>query len=308
LTARRPSTTTALVCVVAAGACWGLNAVIAKNAFDRGISPARLAEARVFVALAVLAALLLWRRRDLLRPPAGTVPALVGFGLSVALVNGSYYAAIDRLSVGVAISLQYTGPVLLLGFAALTSSIRPGRVAWVAAALTVAGATLVSRAYAGLGGLDGLGLLAAVASAFLFASYLLTADLAGRRGAHPATVLFWGFIVAIMVWAAIAPWWSWPVARLSEVRVTLSVLGVGILGTLIPFFLAVGAVPVLTPATAGIAATVEPPFAAAFAWILLGQHLTPVQIGGGLLVVVGVLLAARARAVRAETVAIEVAP
>jgi drug/metabolite transporter, DME family len=296
------------VCVVAAGACWGLNAVIAKNAFDGGLSPARLAEARVVVALAVLASLLLWRRRDLLRPPVGTFPALVGFGVSVALVNGAYYVAIDRLSVGVAISLQYTGPVLLLGFAAFTSVRKPGRVAWVAAALTIAGATLVSRAYAGLEGLDGLGLLAAGASAVLFASYLLTADLAGRRGAHPATVLFWGFVVAIVVWAAIAPWWSWPVGRLSEARVTFAVLGVGILGTLIPFFLAVGAVPVLTPETAGIAATVEPPFAAAFAWIFLGQHLTAVQIAGGLLVVVGVLLAARARAVRTETVAIEVAP
>jgi drug/metabolite transporter (DMT)-like permease len=296
------------VCVVAAGACWGLNAVIAKNAFDGGLSPARLAEARVVVALVVLASLLLWRRRDLLRPPVGTVPALVGFGVSVALVNGAYYVAIDRLSVGVAISLQYTGPVLLLGFAAFTSVRKPGRVAWVAAALTIAGATLVSRAYAGLEGLDGLGLFAAGASAVLFASYLLTADLAGRHGAHPATVLFWGFVVAIVVWAAIAPWWSWPVGRLSEARVTFAVLGVGILGTLIPFFLAVGAVPVLTPETAGIAATVEPPFAAAFAWIFLGQHLTAVQIAGGLLVVVGVLLAARARAVRTETVAIEVAP
>jgi len=44
LTARRPSPTTALFCVVAAGACWGLNAVIAKNTFDRGVAPARMAE------------------------------------------------------------------------------------------------------------------------------------------------------------------------------------------------------------------------------------------------------------------------
>lgn len=308
MTGRRLSSRSALLCVVAAGACWGLNAVIAKNAFDRGVSPARLAEARVVVALVVLATLLLWRRRDLLRPPPGTAPALVGFGLSVALVNGSYYVAIDRLSVGVAISLQYTGPVLLLGFAALTSARRPGRVAWLAAGLTVAGAVLVSRAYAGLGGLDGLGLLAAVSSAFLFATYLLTADLAGRRGAHPATVLFWGFIVAIVAWAVIAPWWSWPVERLSEARVALAVLGVGIVGTLIPFFLAVAAVPLLSPATAGIAATVEPPFAAAFAWLLLGQRLSAVQIAGGLLVVAGVVLAARARAVRPQTLAMEVAP
>ena len=308
MTARRFSPTTALLCIVTAGACWGLNAVIAKNAFDRGVAPARLAEARVVVALAILIVLVGWRRPDLLRPPPASFPALIAFGLSVALVNGAYYVAIDRLPVGVAISLQYTGPVLLLGFAALTAGRKPGRAAWVAAALTLAGATLVSRAYSGLEGLDGVGMLAAVASAFTFASYLLTADLAGRRGAHPATVLVWGFLVAILAWAVLAPWWSWPYARLAEPKVALAVLGVGTLGTLIPFFLAVAAVPILSPATAGIAATVEPPFAAAFAWLFLGQHLGMVQVAGGLLVVGGVILAARSRVLRGETIAVEVAP
>ena len=44
--------------MVAAGACWGLSAVIAKIAFDRGVAPTRMAEARVVVALVVLAAIL----------------------------------------------------------------------------------------------------------------------------------------------------------------------------------------------------------------------------------------------------------
>ncbi|HEX9234837.1 MAG TPA: EamA family transporter, partial [Actinomycetota bacterium] len=72
--------------------------------------------------------------------------------------------------------------------------------------------------------------------------------------------------------------------------------------------LAVDAVRVLSPATAGIAATVEPPFAAGFAWLLLGQHLAPIQLTGGALVVAGVLIAQRAPAVHPGTVAVEVAP
>lgn len=296
----------AVACMVAAGACWGLAAVMAKTAFDRGVSPVRMAEARVVVALAVLTAILVWRRRDLLRPPNGSGAVLIAFGLSVAAVNSTYYIAIDRLAVGVAISLQYTAPVLLLGWVAFTAKGRgPGRVVWAAAALTLVGAVLVSRAYAGLGQVDGVGLLAAAGSAVFFATYLLSAGRAGRRGVPQATVLFWGFVVAVLVWGVIAPWWSWPFGKLADTRVTLSVVGVGIVGTLIPFFLAVGALRVLPPATAGIAATVEPPFAAAFAWLFLGQYLSWVQIAGGILVLSGVVLAQRTSAVMPEALAVE---
>jgi drug/metabolite transporter (DMT)-like permease len=304
----RGATAGAILRVVVAGGCWGLAAVFAKTAFDRGVPPVRMAEARVLVALAFLLAIVgLWRR-DLLRPTPGTAPALVAFGLSTALVNACYYIAIDRLPVGVAISIQYTAPALLLGVAAITAARKPDRVAWLAAGLTLAGAVLVSEAFRGLKGVDGIGLLAALASAILFASYLTTAEVAGRKGTHPATTLLWGFIVAVAAWAMAAPWWSWPVAKLGEPEVALSVLGVGVVGTLIPFFLAVGAVRVLSPATAGIAATSEPPFAAAFAWILLGQHLSVPQILGGLLVVAGVILAQRAAAVPLRAVPMEVTP
>ncbi len=54
--------TLAILRVVVAAGCWGLAAVIAKNAFESGVPPIRMAEARVVVALVVLAALLAWRR------------------------------------------------------------------------------------------------------------------------------------------------------------------------------------------------------------------------------------------------------
>jgi drug/metabolite transporter (DMT)-like permease len=302
---RRPTRAVALAMIVGAGACWGLAAVIAKVAFDRGVPPARMAEARVVVALLALAVILGVRRRDLLRPPRGTWPVLAAFGLFVAAVNGSYYVAIDRLAVGVAISLQYTAPTLLLGISVLRGRRLPGPLVWLAALATLAGAVLVSRAYAGLHGVSVTGIVAGLASALFFALYLVGADAAGRRGVHPATLLVWGFVFAIAFWAVAAPWWSWPYGKLADWHVALAVLGVGLLGTLLPFFLAVSAIPVLSPALAGIGATVEPPFAAAFAWIFLGQHLGPVQVAGGVLVLVGVALAQRATRLSEGALAIE---
>jgi drug/metabolite transporter (DMT)-like permease len=284
----------ALLRVVLAGACWALAAVLAKVAFERGVPPVRLAEARVAVALVALVPFLAWRRPDLLRPPPGTLPALAGFGACVAAVNLTYYVAIDHLPVGVAVALQYTGPAILLATTTLLFrrvAAKPGRMAWAAAGVSLAGAVLVSRALEGLGALDLPGLAAGLASAVLFAAYLLSAELAGRRGAEPATTLLWGFLVAVAIWSVAVPWWSWPVRILADPGVAGAVLGVGLLGTLLPFALAVGAVRVISAATAGIAATAEPVFAAAFAWLLLGQHLNPAQLAGAALVVAGVVLA-----------------
>jgi drug/metabolite transporter (DMT)-like permease len=295
----RAATLAALLRVVAAGACWALAAVLAKVAFDRGVPPVRLAESRVAVALLALAPFLAWWRPGLLRPPPGTWPALAAFGVSVAAVNLTYYVAIDHLPVGVALSLQYTGPAILMAATALLvreGTARPGRLAWAAAGLTLAGAVLVSRALEGLGALDLPGLAAGLASALLFAAYLLAAELAGRRGSEPATTLLWGFLVAVAIWSVTVPWWSWPVATLADPAVVGAVLGVGLIGTLLPFALAVGAVRVISAATAGIAATSEPVFAVAFAWLLLGQHLNPAQLAGAALVVAGVVLAQLAAA------------
>jgi drug/metabolite transporter (DMT)-like permease len=296
----RAATLGALLRVVAAAACWAVAAVLAKHVFDRGVPPIRLAEARVAVALVVLAPLLVWRRPRLLRPPPGTLPLLAGFGACVAAVNLSYYLAIDHLPVGVAVSLQYTGPAMVLVATALAGRSagrrQPGRTAWVAAAVTLAGAVLVSRALEGLGGLDVPGVAAGLASAVTFAAYLLTAELAGARGAHPATTLLWGFLASVAIWSLVAPWWSWPLEALRDPGVALAVAGVGLVGTLLPFALAVGAVRVVSAASAGIAATSEPVFAAAFAWVLLDQRLTAAQLAGGALVVAGVILAQLAAA------------
>jgi drug/metabolite transporter (DMT)-like permease len=277
--------------VVAAAACWGISAIMAKVAFEHGVPPDRMAQARAAIALLALAPLLAWRRRDLLRPPPGTLPLLLAFGVCVAAVNYAYYVAIDHLAVGVAISLQYTGPVLVLGWSVLVARCRATRLAWIAAGCTLAGAVLVSQALAGFGGVDATGLAGGGASAVLFAAYLLTAEAAGRAGAQPPTVLLWGFLAAVIAWSPISPWWSWPFGALRQPVVLLAVIGVGLVGTLLPFFLAVAAVRVISAATAGIAATFEPVFAATFAWLLLGQGLQPVQLAGGLLVVAGVILA-----------------
>jgi len=305
MTWRSPALATAAV--VVAAFCWGLSAIFAKGAFESGIPPERMAEARIAVAGLLLLGFLVIALRDLLRPPrAALLPAAL-FGVSLVLVNLSYYVAIDRLPVGVAIALQYTAPVFVLAITGLVGGRVPGPLVWVAGILTLAGAVLVSGAYAGFGGIDPVGLIAGFGSAVSFAMYLLSAEAAGPRGAPPATVLAVGFVVAAIIWSMALPWWTWPVERLADPVNVLRVLGVGVVGTLLPFLLVLGALRVISSALAGIAATFEPVFASTLAFLLLGQELTPAQLVGGGLVVIGVVLAQATRGEPGESMPVEVA-
>lgn len=296
-------------CVLAA-ACWAANAVIAAGAFERGVTPERLAQARVIVALVPLAAVLLVARRSLIVPPRPAVPALVAFGASMMVVNWAYYVAIDRVPVGVAISLQYTAPVIILAGVAISMRRVPPRVLWIAGGLTIVGAALVSGTIGAEGGsrLDQVGLLAGIVSALSFAGYLVSAELAGRRGSHPVTTLLAGFLVAAAIWAVVQPLWGWPVDLLSDPQVAWRVVAVGLLGTLLPFALVVAALRWVTSAVAGIATTAEPVLAAMLAWLLLGQALGAAQLLGGALVVAGVLVAQLVRQPPPAAMPVELAP
>jgi drug/metabolite transporter (DMT)-like permease len=286
----RAALAVAQVCLAAA--FWGIAASIAKFGFDRGVPPAAMAEARVLIALVLMGAFLAVRNPALLRAPRGSWPFLALYGCALALVNITYYVAIDRVPVGVAISIQYTAPALVLGWTVLVARRRAGRLAWFAVVLTLAGAVLVSQALAGFRELDPIGLAGGVGAALMLTTVLLLGEALGRRGLPTSTTVFWGFASAVAFWSIAAPWWRWPVGVVAEApAVALAVIGVGIIGTLIPFFLEVGALRLLPAATVGIALTTEPLFAAGFAWVLLDQALGPSQLAGGALVVTGVILA-----------------
>ena len=306
---RRPTVLATIACVIAA-ACWAASAVIATGAFERGMSPERLAESRVITSLVPLAAYLLVARRDLLRPPRAALVALVAFGACLVAVNFAYYLAIARVPVGVAIALQYTAPVLILATTAVLTRRSPHKRVWLAGGLTLAGAALVSGAVAGGGStkLDGIGLAAGIGAAVTYAGYLVTAEESGKRGAHPVTTLFIGFVVAAVIWAVILPIWDWPFELLQDPQIAWRVLAVGLVGTLLPFALTIAALRWITSALAGIATTTEPVLAAALAWLFLGQALSVPQLIGGGLVVAGVLTAQLARAPSPEATPVEIAP
>ena len=275
---------------LAAGAAtmWALNGSLARFLLDDGVPAARLAQLRSLLSWLILVAALALTRPGLLSVKRQDVPRLAFLGIGgLALVHASYFYAIERLEIGVALTIQYLGPLLILLWLRLVHRRHLPRSLWAAVALSVAGCFLVVRAY-DAGALDGRGIAAALVAAASFAVYLVASERSGHRY-EPATTLAWGFGFASLFWAFAQPLWSFPLRDFESLDHVALGLGVAVVGTLLPFAMMVTAVRHIPASRAAVIATLEPVLAALIAWPVHGQSLAAVQVAGGLLVVAAVV-------------------
>lgn len=293
--------------VLGAATLWATNGTVAKVILQSGdLSSQRLAEVRstgAFVGLAVILALL---RPTSLRFSRAELPFLVAFGvLGLALVQWTYFAAIDRLEIGIALLIQYTAPLMIALWArfAMREHIR-ARI-WIALALALFGLGLVVDFWRGLS-LDGIGVLFSLGAAVSFALYILLAERAvGTR--DPGSLLCLGMLFSSVFWAVVQPWWSFPTGIFGD---DVSLLGnladqslpvwllmgwVVVCGTIVPFALLVGSLRHLAATRVGIAAMFEPVAATIVAYLWLDEALSGLQLLGGGIVLFGILLAQTAR-------------
>jgi len=267
-----------------AATMWALNGSLSRLLLDDGVSALRLAQLRGVLSFVLLAAALAIARPRLLRVRRQDIPRLAFLGVvGLAGVHATYFFAISRLDVGVALIIQYLGPLILLLWLRLVHRRQLQRSLWGAAVLSVIGCFLVVQAW-NPGAIDGLGLLAAFGAAITFAIYLYSSEQAGHRY-EPVTTLVWGFGFASLFWLVVQPPWSFPFAEFTSAENIALGLGVAVIGTLLPFVCIVAALRHVPASRAAVVATLEPVLAAIIAWPVLGQDLDVAQIAGGLIVV-----------------------
>ena len=263
-----------------AAALYGVSGAIAGDVFD-DLSVKRASEARALIAAGALVPYAWWRGR---LSPQGQIPMLMVLGVNLALVGVTFYWALDRLGVGPGATLQFLGPFVILAWMAVVQGRRVNWITWGAALLAVLGVGLITEVWA-LSDLDELGLASGLTSAVLFASYFLLGENLGKT--LPAlTVITWGFVFASIFWVATVPLWTFPTDISGKIAAELVWLGIG--GTALPFIAQFAALRRLASGVIGVVATAEPVIAAASAWVILDQSLSPIQIVGGLMVVLAV--------------------
>jgi inner membrane transporter RhtA len=214
------------------------------------------------------------------------------FGLAIAGMNGLFYAAIARIPLGLTVAIEFVGPLVV---AALATKRRKDLL-WVA--LAAAAVVVLGLDGKGLSGapLDILGLLFAVAAGACWAVYILVGRrISTRIAGHGALA------VATCVGALVlAPTSLGQSAKLlADPTAVVTLLGVAVLGTVIPYSLQFSAMRRLSSRTYGVLASLEPVIAAIAGWVFLVQALTLMQMIA-IAVIVAASLAATASDPRAQ--------
>lgn len=253
-------------------------------------TPFALAQLRLGFAFAWLLLLTLAFNRTWLRVPRREIPHLLVFGwVAVAGVQMTYYLAISRINIAVAVFTQFSA---IVGIAAWERFRRHEQVSgrlWFAVVLVLGGAFLMVGAYRpdllrlNLVGV-GLSLLAAV----FFAAFLLRASTLVTR-VNRFSMLLYAFGAGTVMWVVI-DLVSHP-ALPSSPQVWMVMALIGLFGTLLPFGLEVTALHWLRPSVVGILAAAEPVFAGFIAFIWFKDVLEPLQVLGAAIVCAGIVLA-----------------
>lgn len=272
-----------------AGVLFGVGGVVAADAFA-AVEPAVVAQYRSVMAAIVLGFVAYQRR---VTSTGGRLGELAVFGAMLASVTITFYWAIERLGVGMGVTIQFLAPVLVLVWMRLVQGRHVAGFAWVAAGFAVAGTALMTRAW-NLASLDPVGVLAGLGAMGSFAAYLLIGERLSSR-LPGLTVVAYGFAVSALIWVVVVP------PTIVDVPATAwaQLVWVGLLGTAVPFLLMMSALRSTDPGTVGVVATIEPVVATGGAWIALGQSLSIVQMVGGIFVVLGVATIQRIVSVRA---------
>src|SRR2546423_3000733 len=300
----RPALAYAMVAVAAT--LFAVNGTVSKVILGSGITAQQLTEIRCAGALAGLTLIAVLVRPNSLRLRKRELPLLVALGVGgLALVQWSYFFAIHRVAIGIALVIQFVGPILVALWARFVYGEQVRQRIWVALALALIGLLLVVEIWKAHRP-DTAGLAAAALAAVTYAAYILLAE-RGVRARDPISLSAWGFLFATLFWSLLAPWWNFPGSRVddhvsllgnlasSHLPVWALMLWMVVLGTIVPFALVVGALRHISATRAGITGMLEPVLAIVVAWAWLGESLDALQLSGAAATLAGISLAQSSR-------------
>lgn len=240
------------------------------TSFAKHLFPAVGAEGttayRIFFATLILMAL--WRpwRRRWSREDIGP---LALYGLTLGAMNLLFYTSLKTIPFGLAIAIEFTGPLAL----ALWTSRRASDLLWVALAVLGLALILPWRGLDAPGALDPVGMGFALAAGVCWALYIVFGQRVARRYGAMATPM--GMLAAAVLVLPIGV--AQAGAALLEGRWLLAGLAVAVLSSAIPYTLEMYSLRHLPKRTFSILLSLEPAVGAVAGWIVLAERLSASQ-------------------------------
>jgi inner membrane transporter RhtA len=221
----------------------------------------------VLLRLALSAVILLAVARPSLRGRTRIdIAAAIAFGLILGGMNWSFYEALHRLPLGVAVTIEFTGPLVV----AVAGSRRLLDVIWV---LLAAGGVALLASRGSHEGVHALGVVLALVAATCWAFYILLSQRVGAVFARlDGLAIALGVGALVVIPAGVVEGGG----ALGQPHVLGGGLGVALLSSLVPYSLELMALRRLTAYRFGLLMSLQPAMAALAGLIVLGQHLTVV--------------------------------
>jgi len=207
---------------------------------------------------------------------------ILAYGIVMAMMNSAFYASINRIPLGIAIAIEFTGPLVL----AILKSQRWLDGLW--AALAVVGIVLLTP----LGGstLDLAGMLLALLAGVCWAVYILLAAKLGP--ALPGVEgLTWGLMISTLILLPVGI--ANAGSALLNPRLLVLGAGVALLSTALPYACEIIALRSIPVKVFGVMLSVEPMIGVLAGWLILGEKLSTRSLIACLLVSVAAAGAAR---------------
>ena len=200
-------------------------------------------------------------------------PLLVMFGATLGVMNLLFYSAIKTVPFGLAIAIEFTGPLAV----ALWSSKKPLDFVWIVLAVLGMGLILPLSQHMGVespASLDPVGIGFALGAGFCWAMYIVIGQrVADRIGAFATPM---GMLVAAMV---VTPFGIGVAgASLLNVEWMLIGLGIALLSSAIPYSLEMYSLKHLPKQTFSILLSLEPAVGALAGWLVLAEQLSTQQL------------------------------
>jgi inner membrane transporter RhtA len=258
--------------VLAAGVSPQIGAAFAVTLFDE-LSPAGTAFLRLAFAAIVLWAV--WRPRL-----TGDLRLAGSFGVALGLMNWSFYEAIDRIPLGIAVTIEFAGPLLV----AVIGSRRPLDVVWI----VLAAAGIVVLVDPGGGSVDPVGVAFALAAAVCWMAYIYLSKRTGAAfpgGSGLAIAMAVGALIVLPAGVSQAQ------GALTEPDLLASALAVAFASSVLPYSLELEALRRLPESVFGVLMSLDPAVAAVAGFVMLGQ-----DVGARELVAIAMVVVASAGA------------
>jgi drug/metabolite transporter (DMT)-like permease len=303
-TIAEPSYGGGVVLALVSASSFGLSGSLARSLLDLGWSPTAVVATRVGGAFLVLLlpSLLLLRRIGL--PTGRQSVRMLAYGVvAIALAQLCYFSAVQYLSVGVALLLEYLAPVLLIGWHWARKHRRPAWSVLVGAGLSIIGLAFVLDLRDGLT-LNPIGVAWGLGAALCLCAYfLLSEDKGNAAPIHPLLLTTAGTGIGAAVLLAAAAAGLLPLAASGGVVILadqavgwwLPVLLLILVSAVLAYPSGIVAVRRLGSSLASFVSLTEVIFAVVFAFVLLGQRPVPIQLLGGALILAGIALVQRPR-------------